>query len=138
MIWTFITSEDVDGTLGPNAWGCPTNCPPIAGAVDLLKRHSGYSFGPGEVRCIYCWCGGFIEMTFRHSLGPGAVRCISPRGRRKEVGNPSPPTISERVSVLASLSLTPCCNAWGYPINTPISRSPFGRYVASYAANPSA
>jgi len=32
----------------------------IAGTVDLLKRHSGYS------------------------LGPGAVRGISPRGRRKE------------------------------------------------------
>jgi len=32
---------------------------------------------------IYCWCGGFIKTTFRHSLGPGAVRGISSRGRRK-------------------------------------------------------
>jgi len=39
---------------------------------------------------VYYWCGGCIEATFRHSLGPGAVRGISP-GRRKEVGNPSPP-----------------------------------------------
>jgi hypothetical protein len=41
----------------------------INGVVDLLKRHSGYS------------------------LGPGAVRGISPQGRRKEVGEPVCPPL---------------------------------------------
>jgi len=88
-------------------------------------------------RDVYYWCGGFFQAKFRHSLGPGAVRGISRRGRRKEVGKPSPPTISEGVSSLA-LSLTPYSNAWGYPTNFPLGRSPPGHNVASYAADPSA
>ena len=62
-----------------------------------------------EERDVYYWChwrGGFVKRHSGYSLGPGAVRGISPRGRRKEVGNPSPPTISEGMSRLASLSLT--------------------------------
>jgi len=64
----------------------------ITGAVDLLKR------------------------TFRHSLGPGAVRCISPRERRKEVGEPSqtgcpgaPPSASRLMAMPGVTQLT----KWG-------------------------
>jgi len=39
-------------------------------------------------------------------------------------GSLLPPTISGGVSRLAFLSLTPYSNAWGYPTNIPISRSP--------------
>ena len=73
---------------------------------------------------VYYWRGRFIEATFRHSLGPGAVRGISPRGRRKEVGEPfSPPLFQGGGSRHASLSLTPYSNAWGYPTNFPLGRS---------------
>jgi len=70
----------------------------INGAVDLLKRHSGIVWDPGNLRYF--------------SAG-------KTQGGRESFF----PTISEGVSRLASLSITPYCKAWGYPTNIPISRT---------------
>jgi len=66
---------------------------------------------------VHDWYGGCIEATFRHSsdLGRFAVFLRGEDARRS--GTLLPATISEGVSRLASLSLTPYSNAWGYPTN---------------------
>jgi len=37
---------------------------------------------PDRGRAVKCWCGGFVEATFRHNLGPAAVSRVAGGMRR--------------------------------------------------------
>jgi hypothetical protein len=65
--------------------------------------------------------------------GPGRFVVFLRGEDARRSGTLLPYTISEGVSRLVFLSLTPYSHAWGYPTNFPL-----GHYVASYAADPSA